>query len=80
MSRCIKDFYVYDLVKKSSKCKNIPLKSNFHKRSKSNDGFHPQCKICKNEFYVDKKNHLLNKQNFYNKKNRNKKRISIEKS
>ena len=42
MSSCIKDLYDYDLVEKCSKCEIISLKSNFHKRSKSSDGFHPQ--------------------------------------
>ena len=48
MSTCIKDFYDYGLVKKCSKCKIISLKSNSHKRSKSNDGFQSQCKFCVN--------------------------------
>ena len=30
MSSCIKDLYDYDLVKKSLKCVNVLLKSNFH--------------------------------------------------
>ena len=47
MSNCIKDLYDYDLVKKCSVCKNILLKTNFHKNKKSKDGFHPQCIFCR---------------------------------
>ena len=54
------------------KCKITSLKSTFHKRSKSSDGFHPQCKFCIKEYYVDNKDRLLNKQKFYNKENRDK--------
>ena len=50
MGDCIKDLYDYDLVKKCSKCKIISLKSYFHKRSKSNDGFQSQCKFCVNHY------------------------------
>ena len=70
MSRCIKDLYDYELVKKCSKCGIISLKSSFEIRSISSDGFHPQCKFCIKEFYVDNKNRLLNKQNLYNEQNR----------
>ena len=37
-------------MKKCSKCKIISLKSNFHKRSKSKDGFQSQCKFCVNHY------------------------------
>ena len=50
MSVCIKGLYDYDLVKKCSKCKIISLKSNFHKRSKSNDRFQSQSKVCVNQY------------------------------
>ena len=46
------------------------LKSNFHKRFKSSDGFHPQCNFWMKQYYVDNKNRLLNKRKFYNKENR----------
>ena len=45
----------------------MSLKSYFHKRSKSSDGFHPQCQFCTKNYYVDNKDRLLNKQKFYNK-------------
>ena len=34
-SSCIKDLYDYELVKKGCVCKNISLRSNFHKSTKS---------------------------------------------
>ena len=74
MSKKIKDLCDYDLVKKCDKCGIISLKSNFHKRSKSSDGFHPQCKFCIKEYYVDNKDRLLNKHKFYNKRNRDQKK------
>ena len=37
-------------MKKCSKCKNISLKSNFHKQSKSNDGLQSQYKYCVNHY------------------------------
>ena len=46
MSNCIKDLHDYELVTKCSKGGIVKLKSNFHKRPKSSDGFHPQCKYC----------------------------------
>ena len=48
MSTCIKELYDYDLVLKCSKCGILSLKSNFHKRTKSSDGFESQCKFCVN--------------------------------
>ena len=38
MSRCIKDFYDYDLVKKFRVCKNISLKPKFNKNTKTKGG------------------------------------------
>ena len=46
MSNCIEDLNDYDLVKRYFNCGNILLKSNFHKRSKSEDGFYPQSIFC----------------------------------
>ena len=46
MSNCIKDLYDYELVKNCSKCGIVRLKSNFHERSESNDGFQPKCIFC----------------------------------
>ena len=51
MSNCMKDLYDYGLVKKCSRCKNILLKSIFHKRSKSSDGLQLQCKFCVNDYH-----------------------------
>ena len=51
MSICIKDLFDYDLVKKCCRCKNILLKSNFHKDTNRKDGLHSQCKFCANDYY-----------------------------
>ena len=50
MITCNKELFDYDLVKKCCRCKNILLKSNFHKNTKSKDGLRSQCKICVNEY------------------------------
>ena len=47
MSNCIKDLYDYDLIKNSSKCGIISLKSYFHRDIKKNDGLTPHCKLCR---------------------------------
>ena len=76
MSNCIKDLYDYSLVKKSRVGKNILLKSNINKNIKSKDGLQSQCKFCLNDYnknyYVANQDRLLNKQNLYNKGNRDK--------
>ena len=51
MSTCIKDLYDYDLVKKCHVCKNILLKSNFHKNKNMSDGLYTQCKVCRKKYY-----------------------------
>ena len=66
------DLFDYDLVEKCSKCGIVKLKSNFHKRSESSDGFQPQCKVCAKKYYVDNQDRILNKQKTYNKENRDK--------
>ena len=75
MKNCIEDLSDYDLVKKCRVCKNISLKSNFYKNTKSKDGLQSQCKFCVNDYnknyYVDNKDRLLNKQKLYVKQNRN---------
>ena len=38
-------------LKKCSKCGFLSLKSNFHKRLKFSDGFYPQCKFCRKNYY-----------------------------
>ena len=56
------DLYDYDLVRKCRVCKNILLKSNFHKNTKSKDGLQSQCKFCVNDYNKN-----------YNNKNRDSK-------
>ena len=46
MSKCIKDLYDYDLIKKCSKSGIISLKSNFHKDKNLRDGLNTHCKNC----------------------------------
>ena len=67
MSSCIKDLIDYDLVKKCSKCGNILLKSNFHKKLSSKDGLDPRCVPCWKNYCFDNrgrvKRYYLNNQN-----------------
>ena len=76
MSNCIKDLFDYNLVLKCHVCKNIPLKSNFNKNTKSKDALQSQCKFCLNaydkNYYVANQDRILNKQKLYNKENRDK--------
>ena len=76
MSNSIKDLNDFGLFRKSCKCKNILLKSSFHKNKKMSDGIQSQCKFCVNDYnkdyYVANQDRLLNKQKFYNKENRDK--------
>ena len=65
MSSCIKDLHDYDLVTKCSKCGIISLKINFHKPSKSSEGFLSQGEFCIKDYYVHNKDRLLNKQKLY---------------
>ena len=58
-----------DDVKNCSKCKNILLKTDFHKIKNISDGFQSQCKFCTKRHYVDNQDRLLNKQKFYDKEN-----------
>ena len=68
MSNFIKELYDYDLVEKSSRCKIISLRTNFHKNKIMNDGFQPYCKSCikKN---LENRDRLLDKHKCYNKEN-----------
>ena len=70
MSSCIKDLYDYDLVKTCLKCRNISLKSNFHKNKNMSDGLQPHCKSCIKKYYLENRDRLLNKHKCYNKENR----------
>ena len=72
MSTCIKDLNDYELIKKCSRCKNILLKSTFHKNKIMGDGFNPQSKFCTKKCYIDNQDRLLNKQKLYDKQNRDK--------
>ena len=74
MSNCIKDLYDYDLVKKCSKCRNISLKSNFHKNEKSKNSLFSQCKSCvhqKQKIYdCENRGRIINRNKDYYLKNR----------
>ena len=70
MSNCIKDLFDYDLVKRCCRCKNILVKSNFHKDNKRKDGFYNQCKICRNEYKIKNSIQLIQKQKDYCLENR----------
>ena len=70
MSNCIKDLYDYNLVKKCCRCKNILLKSNFHKDNKRKDGFYNQCKVCRKEYYMNNSIKFFRKQKDYYSENR----------
>ena len=59
MSNCIKGIFDYELVKNFSGCGFVKMKSNFHKRLKSNDGLFSQCKCC-----------VIQKQRIYDSENR----------
>ena len=74
MSNCIKDLFDYNLVKKCSKCGIISLKSNFHNNKNMKDGLQSQCKLCTKKYYIDNHDRLFNKQNFYDKQNRDRKK------
>ena len=55
MSNCIKDLFDYDLVEKCCRCKNISLKSNFHKNNKRRDGVQGLCKNCCKHYHNNRK-------------------------
>ena len=40
-----------DDIRRCSKCKMNCLKSNFCKNTKTSDGFHPHCKMCRKKYY-----------------------------
>ena len=61
MSVCIKDLFDYDLVKKCCRCKNIFLKTNFHKDKKTKDGLFSQYRFC-----------VVQRQKIYDSENREK--------
>ena len=45
-------------LKKCSKCKNILLKSNFHKSKNMCDGLYTQCKVCTKKYYLDNRDRI----------------------
>ena len=53
MSDCIKDLCDYDLVEKCRVCKNLLLKSNVNKITKSKDELQSQCKFCVNDYKIN---------------------------
>ena len=55
MSKCIKDLYDYDLVKKCCRCQNILLKSNFNKDNKRRNGIQRICIICFKDYHNNRK-------------------------
>ena len=55
MSNSIKELYDYDLVKKCCRCKNILLKTNFHKDNKRKDGVQRICIICIKQYHNNHK-------------------------
>ena len=72
MGNSIEELYDYDLVKKCCRCKNILLKSNFHKNRNMSDGFQPKCKFCTQKYFVDNHDRLVSNQRLYAKQNRDK--------
>ena len=76
MSNCIKDLYDYNLVKKCRVCKNILLKSNFSRKTKSKDGLQSLFEFCKNiynkNYYIENRNSALECRKKYKLKNRRK--------
>ena len=68
MSTCIKNLDDYDLVKKSSKCGIISLKSNFHQKLSSKDGLDPRCIPCLRKYYLDNRDRV--KQYYLNNQHR----------
>ena len=71
MSNSIEELYEYDLVKKCCRCKDILLKSNFHKKTSSKDGLDPRYNPCLEKYYLDDrdrvKQYYLNIQDRLNK-------------
>ena len=70
MSKCIKELYVYDLIKKCSKCRIVKLKSNFYKDCINKDGCKSECIFCSKDYYYVNRDWVLNNRKTYVKKNR----------
>ena len=71
-TKCFKDLYDYELVKKCRVCKNISLKSKFNKIKTKNDGYRSECRSCCKEYYYYNGDQLLNIMKNYNKQKRKK--------
>ena len=50
MSKCIKELYDYDLVKRCCRCKLVCSKSNFYKNVNRKDGANSLCITCMNKY------------------------------
>ena len=59
-------------IKRCSKCKMECLKLNFYKDITKNDGFRSSCKRCRNQYYYDNQNRILDNHKIYIKNNRSK--------
>ena len=57
-------------LKRCSKCKTISSKCNFNKDFSTNDGLNPICKVCRLEYYNEKRAQRLQYQKLYAKQNR----------
>ena len=53
------------MVKERCKCKTISSKKDFCRDKHRNDGLHPQCKSCTNQFYDE--NRVKSKSSFSRK-------------
>ena len=41
-----------DLIKRCSRCGNISLKSNFHKKLSSRNGLNTNCNVCRKLYLI----------------------------
>ena len=57
-------------LKKCSKCKTISSKCNFNKDISTKDGLNPICKVCRTEYYNNKREQRIEYNKFYAKQNR----------
>ena len=71
MNNGTEDLYDYELVKQCCRCKNILIKSNFHKDNKRKDVLYNQCKVCRKEYYMKNSIEIFQKQKVYYLENRN---------
>ena len=50
------------------------IKSNFHKNKNRKDGLQSECKLCRQKYYIDNHERLIDRRNFYDKQNRDRKK------